>query len=116
MRLYLIYISTNIPELDAAASSSLSFHYFIDVSKDAHAAVIFSRVKSENGVEVQVMEAKSWVAPREDKTISRLELLAASIGATLMHVFDKVIGYRNVSRDYWTNFFTVLTWIQHEKQ
>lgn len=62
---------------------SCSLHTFCDASKAAYAATVFICLEYNSCVQVQLIEAKSQVAPIKRVTIPRLELLASTIGARL---------------------------------
>jgi len=59
---------------------SCSLHTFCDASKMAFAAAGFPRYECSTCLKVQLDQAKTRVAPVKAVTISRLELLAATIG------------------------------------
>ncbi|GBM66144.1 hypothetical protein AVEN_68274-1 [Araneus ventricosus] len=59
------------------------FHVFVDASKRAYAACIFVRSVDSNGLKINLVRAKSRVAPLKIVSIPRLELLSCCIGARL---------------------------------
>uniref|UniRef100_A0A6V7KPX3 Uncharacterized protein n=1 Tax=Bracon brevicornis TaxID=1563983 RepID=A0A6V7KPX3_9HYME len=100
-------------------NSRLSLHLFTDASKDAYAAVVFSRVEMDQGVDLYLLEAKTRVAPRDKSTIPRLELLAATVGARLLHSILEILEpdhQANIQVYCWTDSSTVLSWIQRQQQ
>lgn len=96
--------------------TSLSFHVFVDASQEAYAAVIYARTETQNGVEVNLVQAKSRVAPNGKTTIPKLELLSATLGSRLMQLVKSILNTRLLEIFYWTDSSTVLTWIQRNKQ
>ncbi|XP_054287608.1 uncharacterized protein LOC129003337 [Macrosteles quadrilineatus] len=93
---------------------SWTVHCFCDASQDAYAAAVFLRGESNGHTTVQLVQAKSRVAPVKKMTIPRLELLAATIGARLTDNVLKSMGFENVKTFYWTDSTTVLSWIRRE--
>ncbi|XP_071577027.1 uncharacterized protein [Temnothorax nylanderi] len=70
-----------IPRCAFLQEENLSFHVFVDASKEAYAAAVFARTETPEGVYVQLILAKSRITPIERITTPRSELLAATIGA-----------------------------------
>src|SRR5437016_4797062 len=87
-------------------------HLFTDASKDAYAAVVYLR----NGNSVQLVQAKSRVAPMKKATIPRLELLGCAIGARLLANVKKAFGYEEVPVYCWTDSSTALAWIRRNDE
>lgn len=81
--------------------SNLSFHVFVDASQDAYAAVLFARTGESETIYVQLIEAKSRVAPIVRATIPRLELLAATIGARLWHTVKNAANFHGAKVFFW---------------
>ncbi len=64
---------------------SLQLHAFADASKDGFGAIVYLRAERPDGVDVSLLLAKAWVAPKHQLTIPKLELqgaLMASISAS----------------------------------
>jgi hypothetical protein len=85
-------------------------HVFSDASERACAAVAYLRVStSDQRVKITLLAAKTKLAPLKLKTIPRLELLAAELGAKLAH---KINQSYNVDRIIcWVDSLSVLQWI-----
>lgn len=92
-----------------------SLHTFCDASELAYATAVFLRVETEEGVSVQLIQAKTRVAPVKNMTIPRLELLAALIGTRLHNsVIDSLPAH--CMSYFWSDSTTVLAWIRREEQ
>ncbi|GFT05009.1 DUF5641 domain-containing protein [Nephila pilipes] len=97
--------------------SNLSIHTFVDASKTAYAACIFLRSESCRGsVTVQLLQARSRIAPMKTITIPRLELMAAVIGARLFSSMKQSLKLPYMKTYFWTDSSTVLTWITRREQ
>ncbi|GFT10295.1 pro-Pol polyprotein [Nephila pilipes] len=97
--------------------SNLSIHTFVDASKTAYAACIFLRSESCRGsVTVQLLQARSRIAPLKTITIPRLELMAAVIGARLFSFMKQALKLPYIKTYFWTDSSTVLTWITRREQ
>ncbi|XP_055941659.1 uncharacterized protein LOC129971707 [Argiope bruennichi] len=97
------------------ASGNISVHIFCDASKHAYAVAAFIRIQTCDSVKVQLIQARSRVSPtgKEGITISRLELLAATVSARLSTSILLEIQSEEVY--FWTDSSTVLTWIMREE-
>ncbi|GFS59516.1 integrase catalytic domain-containing protein [Nephila pilipes] len=97
--------------------SNLSIHTFVNASKTAYAACIFLRSESSRGsVTVQLLQARSRIAPMKTITIPRLELMAAVIGARLFNSMKQALKLPYIKTYFWTDSSTVLTWITRREQ
>ena len=64
--------------------ATLSLHGFCDASKEAYAAVVYIVAHSDSQVCVRFVVSKTRVAPRQELTIPRLELMSALLLARLI--------------------------------
>jgi hypothetical protein len=91
-------------------------HTFCDASKNAFATVIFLRTEQDGKVNVQLLLAKSRVAPKKNVSIPRLELLSCLIGSRLSKVIEEALSYQDIPKFYWTDSTTALAWIQRNDE
>ena len=96
---------------------STQVHCFSDASEKAYAAAIYLRSKYESGlVDVNLIAAKTRVAPLKKQSIPRLELLGANILARLASNIRNTLELsQNVEFFYWVDSKTVLYWIKNAK-
>ncbi|KFM74429.1 hypothetical protein X975_12745, partial [Stegodyphus mimosarum] len=96
-------------------SENTSVHIFCDASKHAYAVAAFVRVKTFDSIKLQLVQARSRVAPtgKEETTIARLELLAATIASRLSSSVLSEIQSEEVY--FWTDSSAVLAWITREE-
>ncbi|XP_055928104.1 uncharacterized protein LOC129959312 [Argiope bruennichi] len=110
--LHLVKIPRNIFSSNV---SSFSFHVFCDASGISYAAVVFIRCQSVHGTSVQLLAAKSRIAPLKSITIPGLELLACCIGARLLKFVKESLNIVNVNTQFGTDFTTGLQWIRRDE-
>jgi len=92
-----------------------TLHVFTDSSKFAYAACVFLRVEHDRETTVQLVMAKSRVAPTKKMTIPRLELLGCGVGARLATSVKKALEEPDMETVYWTDSSNALYWIEkHE--
>ncbi|UYV62603.1 hypothetical protein LAZ67_2001287, partial [Cordylochernes scorpioides] len=92
----------------------ITLHIFCDASQFAYATCIFLRIKKEDRVDIQLIQARTRVAPLKKLTIPRLELLACLIGARLAANVIQDLEFEEIPRFYWTDSTNALCWIQRE--
>ncbi|XP_054708530.1 uncharacterized protein LOC129218319 [Uloborus diversus] len=93
---------------------SISLYTFCDASKLSFATVIFLRSESKDQVSVQLVLAKSRIAPLKTMSIPRLELMACTIGVRLTDTVKKALSIQDIEKYYWTDSTSVLYWITHD--
>ncbi|KAJ0181357.1 hypothetical protein K1T71_003442 [Dendrolimus kikuchii] len=93
-------------------------HVFCDASKEAYAGCVFIRTEYKGTVTVQLILAKSRVAPiKRQMSLPRLELMGALIASRLYHEVN-TSGFLATCREYsvycWTDSAVVLAWVQRQ--
>ena len=93
---------------DSSKLKSAQLHCFSDASEKAYAATIYLRSDYDDGhVEVNLITAKTRVAPAKRQTIPRLELLGATILVRLAKTVQNVLP-RKLEAVYWVDSMTVV--------
>lgn len=98
---------------------TIELHGFSDAAKHAYGAVIYVRTVFEDEVQVNLLCAKSRIAPsaehskHEDNTIPRMELRAATLLAELMARVKEAITVEIHGVHYWTDSMVTLDWISN---
>ncbi|GBM15363.1 hypothetical protein AVEN_199626-1 [Araneus ventricosus] len=84
----------------SSGQHGMSAHTFCDASQFPCAAAVFIRIECADVVQVNLLAAKSRVTLVKTITISRLELLAATVGARLYRSVLSALQWDNVDTHY----------------
>lgn len=91
----------------------VEIHGFADASTTAYAAVIYLRIITEkNEVKINLIAAKTKVAPLKQISVPRLELCAAVLLARLLHEVRNILNIPKENIYAWTDSMVVLSWLQ----
>ena len=94
---------------------SLKLHMFCNASNLDYGAVSYIRSVTDNGeVLVVFVMGKSRVSPARPISVPRLELTAAIVCVKMSKFIQCELGYKFNRIVYWTDFTTVLHYIQNE--
>ncbi|XP_055613757.1 uncharacterized protein LOC129760180 [Uranotaenia lowii] len=95
----------------------VQLHCFTDASESAYGACIYARTEKANGeVKVVLLAAKSQVAPLQKRSIPRLELCAAQLGARLSTRVVDTLDLKSAPIYYWTDSMVVIYWLRAPSQ
>ncbi|XP_058840343.1 uncharacterized protein LOC131695821 [Topomyia yanbarensis] len=93
--------------------STIQLHTFADASESAYGACTYARCKDEMGnVRIQLLAAKSRVAPLKRLTLARLELCAAVLASHLHDRIKQAIDVEVSASYFWSDSAVTLQWIR----
>jgi len=86
-------------------------HTFCDASEQGMCVAVYLRVKKRQKVYTTLLAAKARVSPLRAESISRLELVACTMGVRLSHAVREVYPVKPEDTFYWTDSMVCLHWI-----
>ncbi|XP_077259746.1 uncharacterized protein LOC143896075 [Temnothorax americanus] len=107
--------SIRIPRTIAMANViRREIHGFCDASEQGYGAVVYIRIVAEDGVLIQMLSAKSKVAPLKAITLPRLELCAAVLLSDLAEYIGNILRPKiTIDGTYaWSDSEVALAWIR----
>jgi hypothetical protein len=88
-------------------------HTFCDASEEAYSAAVYLRnVYKDETAKVQLVMAKTKLAPRKSLSIPKLELNAALLGARLSTYVMDALNIPELGRFLWTDSSTTRNWLR----
>ncbi|XP_029164538.1 uncharacterized protein LOC114935803 [Nylanderia fulva] len=92
--------------------SQLQLHGFADASERGYAAVVYIRNAATEKTSINLLMAKSKVAPVKQVSLPRLELCAAALLTTLMLHVRATLGLTTTPVHLWSDSRVTLHWIR----
>lgn len=89
----------------------VTFHIFSDASANAYACCAFLRCEEQGQIFINLVSARSRVAPKSRPTIPRMELLGATIAARMYRSTVEALKLP-LKAYFWTDSMVVLAWIK----
>lgn len=91
----------------------VTIHAFSDASPVAYGAVLYFQIRDFKGdTTVQLLLAKSRVAPLQKITVPRLELMGALVAARLTATVKRALNLEGVETVMWTDSMIVIHWLR----
>lgn len=91
----------------------IQIHGFSDASQKAYGAVIYIRaIDAKGNIHVNLLISKSKIAPTQQLTIPRLELMAADLLSKLVKVVQSAMQLENASYYLWSDSTITLQWLR----
>ena len=92
-------------------------HYFVEASKLAYGALCYIRAITRNDVVVcSLVMSKSHLAPKDETSIPRLELMAAVTAVKMDLMLKQNLGIESQSSIFWTDSSIVLLNFRNERK
>ena len=88
---------------------------FCDASGKAFATAVYIRVIGPNSVKANLIFAKARIAPKQELTLPRLELLGTLIGKRSTHFVKKHLDLPTPKTILWTDSQCILHWLETKK-
>ncbi|XP_055584910.1 uncharacterized protein LOC129737771 [Uranotaenia lowii] len=102
-----------IPRYALLPHSTVELHTFVDASEAAYGACTYARSTDAAGnVRIELLAAKSRVAPLKKVSLPRLELCAAVKGAELYSRIMQSLEFNPSASYFWTDSTVTLQWLK----
>ena len=95
----------------ATSKESFQVHVFCDASERAYGAALYIRSTKDDETLIRLACSKNRLAPVKRIILPRLELLAALVGARLLHYFCRATDYDIYRAVLWSDATVALDWI-----
>lgn len=97
--------------LECTKGNKIELHGFSDASEAAMGACVYMKVYKDNEIHVNLVAAKTKVAPIKKITLPRLELSAAVLLTRLMNTVKKALKLEISETHFYSDSEIVLAWI-----
>lgn len=98
--------------VEFSPTEKVEIHGFCDASEKAYAAAVYLRVERDSSIFVNLLLAKTRVAPVKTISLPRLELCGAVLLAEIIESVTNNLDLGHLKVHLWTDSTIVLAWIR----